>query len=156
MPITLLPVNPIQSLEITSETQMQQFGEKLAPHLQIGDLIILEGPLGAGKTRLAQSIGKGLLVKNEITSPTFVIAKNYLGRTPFIHADAYRLLDSPIGGLQDLDLDVENSVTVVEWGSDFAAQLNDQYLLITILIVEESKRELTVSSVGDRWRSFKL
>jgi len=156
VPITLLPVNPIQSLEITSETQMQQFGEKLAPHLQIGDLIILEGPLGAGKTRLAQSIGKGLLVKNEITSPTFVIAKNYLGRTPFIHADAYRLLDSPIGGLQDLDLDVENSVTVVEWGSDFAAQLNDQYLLITILIVEESKRELTVSSVGDRWRSFKL
>jgi tRNA A37 threonylcarbamoyladenosine biosynthesis protein TsaE len=58
--------------------------------------------------------------------------------------------------LQDLDLDVENSVTVVEWGSDFAAQLNDQYLLITISIVDESKRELTVSSVGDRWRSFKL
>ena len=80
----------------------------MAANFQIGDLIILEGPLGAGKTRLAQSIGKGLLVKNEITSPTFVIAKNYLGRTPFIHADAYRLLDSPIGGLQDLDLDVEN------------------------------------------------
>jgi tRNA threonylcarbamoyladenosine biosynthesis protein TsaE len=149
-------MNPIQSLEITSETQMQQFGEKLAPLLQIGDLIILEGPLGAGKTRLAQSIGKGLLVKSEITSPTFVIAKNYLGQTPFIHADAYRLLDSPIGGLQDLDLDVENSVTVVEWGSDFAAQLNDQYLLITISIVDENKRELTVTSVGDRWRSFKL
>ena len=105
---------------------MQQFGLKLAAHLQIGDLIILEGPLGVGKTRLAQSIGKGLLVKSEITSPTFVIAKNYLGRTPFIHADAYRLLDSPTGGLQDLDLDVENSVTVVEWGSDFAAHLNDQ------------------------------
>ncbi len=135
---------------------MHQFGEKLAPHLQIGDLIILEGPLGAGKTRLAQSIGKGLLVKNEITSPTFVIAKNYLGRTPFIHADAYRLLDSPIGGLQDLDLDVENSVTVVEWGSDFAAQLNDQYLLITILIVDDSKRELAISSVGERWKSFNL
>jgi tRNA threonylcarbamoyladenosine biosynthesis protein TsaE len=149
-------MNPIQSLEITSETQMQQFGEKLAPLLLIGDLIILEGPLGAGKTRLAQSIGKGLLVKSEITSPTFVIAKNYLGQTPFIHADAYRLLDSPIGGLQDLDLDVENSVTVVEWGSDFAAQLNDQYLLITISIIDENKRELTVTSVGDRWRSFKL
>jgi tRNA threonylcarbamoyladenosine biosynthesis protein TsaE len=149
-------MNPIQSLEITSETQMQQFGEKLAPLLQIGDLIILEGPLGAGKTRLAQSIGKGLLVKNEITSPTFVIAKNYLGRTPFIHADAYRLLDSPIGGLQDLDLDVENSVTVVEWGSDFAAQLNDQYLLITISIVDESKRKLTISSVGERWKNLNL
>ena len=149
-------MNPIQSLEITSETQMQQFGEKLAPLLQIGDLIILEGPLGAGKTRLAQSIGKGLLVKSEITSPTFVIAKNYLGRTPFIHADAYRLLDSPIGGLQDLDLDVENSVTVVEWGSDFAAQLNDQYLLITISIVDDSKRQLAISSVGERWKSFNL
>ena len=135
---------------------MHQFGEKLAPLLQIGDLIILEGPLGAGKTRLAQSIGKGLLVKSEITSPTFVIAKNYLGRTPFIHADAYRLLDSPIGGLQDLDLDTENSVTVVEWGKNFATQLNDQYLLITISIVDEGKRELMISSVGERWKSFNL
>jgi len=135
---------------------MQLFGLKLAPHLQIGDLIILEGPLGAGKTRLAQSIGKGLLVKSEITSPTFVIAKNYLGRTPFIHADAYRLLDSPIGGLQDLDLDTENSVTVVEWGKDFAAQLNDQYLLITISIVDDSKRQLAISSVGERWKNLNL
>ena len=135
---------------------MQQFGLKLAVNLQIGDLIILEGPLGAGKTRLAQSIGKGLSVKSEITSPTFVIAKNYQGRTPFIHADAYRLLDSPIGGLQDLDLDTENSVTVVEWGSDFAAQLNDQYLLITISIVDDSKRQLAISSVGERWKSFNL
>lgn len=135
---------------------MQQFGLKLAVHLQIGDLIILEGPLGAGKTRLAQSIGKGLLVKGEITSPTFVIAKNYLGRTPFIHADAYRLLDSPIGGLQDLDLDTDNSVTVVEWGKNFAEQLNDQYLLITISIIDELSRELIVSSIGERWKSFNL
>lgn len=133
---------------------MQQFGLKLATNLQIGDLIILEGPLGAGKTRLAQSIGKGLFVKSEITSPTFVIAKNYLGRIPFIHADAYRLLDSPIGGLQDLDLDTENSVTIVEWGKSFAEQLNDQYLLITISIVDDSKRQLAISSVGERWKSF--
>ena len=133
---------------------MHLFGEKLALLLQIGDLIILEGPLGVGKTRLAQSIGKGLLVKSEITSPTFVIAKNYLGRTPFIHADAYRLLDSPTGGLQDLDLDTENSVTVVEWGKNFAEQLNDQYLLISISIIDELSRELKVSSVGDRWKSF--
>jgi tRNA threonylcarbamoyladenosine biosynthesis protein TsaE len=133
---------------------MQQFGLKLAVNLQIGDLIILEGPLGAGKTRLAQSIGKGLSVKSEITSPTFVIAKNYQGRTPFIHADAYRLLDSPIGGLQDLDLDTENSVTIVEWGKSFAEQLNDQYLLITISIVDDSKRQLAISSVGERWKSF--
>ena len=135
---------------------MQQFGLKLAVNLQIGDLIILEGPLGAGKTRLAQSIGKGLSVKSEITSPTFVIAKNYQGRTPFIHADAYRLLDSPIGGLQDLDLDTENSVTVIEWGKNFAEQLNDQYLLITISIVDDSKRQLAISSVGERWKSFNL
>lgn len=135
---------------------MHLFGEKLALLLQIGDLIILEGPLGAGKTRLAQSIGKGLLVNSEITSPTFVIAKNYLGRTPFIHADAYRLLDSPTGGLQDLDLDTENSVTVVEWGKNFAKQLNDQYLLISISIVDEGKRSLTINSVGERWKSFNL
>ena len=149
-------MNPIQFFEISTEEQMQQFGLKLAANLQIGDLIILEGPLGAGKTRLAQSIGKGLLVKSEITSPTFVIAKNYLGRTPFIHADAYRLLDSPIGGLQDLDLDTENSVTVVEWGKNFAEQLNDQYLLITISILDELSRELKVSSVGERWKGFNL
>ena len=135
---------------------MQQFGLKWAANLQIGDLIILEGSLGAGKTRLAQSIGKGLLVNSEITSPTFVIAKNYLGRTPFIHADAYRLLDSPTGGLQDLDLDTENSVTVVEWGKNFAKQLNDQYLLISISIIDELRRELKVSSVGERWKSFNL
>jgi tRNA threonylcarbamoyladenosine biosynthesis protein TsaE len=149
-------VNPIQTVEISTEAQMQQFGLKLATNLQIGDLIILEGPLGAGKTRLAQSIGKGLSVKSEITSPTFVIAKNYQGRTPFIHADAYRLLDSPIGGLQDLDLDTENSVTVIEWGKNFAEQLNDQYLLITISIVDDSKRQLAISSVGERWKSFNL
>jgi tRNA threonylcarbamoyladenosine biosynthesis protein TsaE len=149
-------VNPTQSIEISSEEQMQQFGLKLAANFQIGDLIILEGPLGAGKTRLAQSIGKGLSVKSEITSPTFVIAKNYQGQTPFIHADAYRLLDSPTGGLQDLDLDTENSVTVVEWGKNFAKQLNDQYLLITISIIDELSRELKVSSVGDRWKSFNL
>jgi tRNA threonylcarbamoyladenosine biosynthesis protein TsaE len=147
-------VNPIQLVEISTEAQMQQFGLKLATNLQIGDLIILEGPLGAGKTRLAQSIGKGLSVKSEITSPTFVIAKNYQGRTPFIHADAYRLLDSPIGGLQDLDLDTENSITVVEWGKNFASQLNDQYLIITISIVDDSKRQLAISSVGERWKSF--
>ena len=135
---------------------MQQFGLKLAAHLQIGDLIILEGPLGAGKTWLAKSIGKGLSIKSEITSPTFVIAKNYLGRTPFIHADAYRLLDSRTGGLQDLDLDTENSVTVVEWGKNFAEQLNDQYLLITISIIDELSRELKVSSVGERWKGFNL
>ena len=135
---------------------MQLFGLKLAANFQIGDLIILEGPLGAGKTRLAQSIGKGLLVKSEITSPTFVIAKNYLGRTPFIHADAYRLLDSPTGGLQDLDLDIENSITVVEWGKNFAKQLNDQYLLISISIIDENKRELVLSSFGERWKKFTL
>lgn len=149
-------MNPIQFFEISTEEQMQQFGLKLAANLQIGDLIILEGPLGAGKTRLAQSIGKGLLVKSEITSPTFVIAKNYLGRTPFIHADAYRLLDSPTGGLQDLDLDIENSITVVEWGKNFAKQLNDQYLLITISIVDDSKRQLAISSVGERWKNLNL
>ena len=135
---------------------MQLFGLKLAANLQLGDLIILEGPLGAGKTRLAQSIGKGLLVKNQITSPTFVIAKNYLGRVPFIHADAYRLLDSPTGGLQDLDLDIENSITVVEWGKNFAKQLNDQYLLISISIIDENKRELVLSSFGERWKKFTL
>ena len=135
---------------------MQQCGLKLAANLQLGDLIILEGPLGAGKTRLAQSIGKGLLVKNQITSPTFVIAKNYLGRVPFIHADAYRLLDSPTGGLQDLDLDTENSVTVVEWGKNLAEQLNDQYLLISISIIDENKRELVLSSFGERWKKFTL
>lgn len=149
-------MNPIQTVEISTEAQMHLFGEKLALLLQIGDLIILEGPLGVGKTRLAQSIGKGLLVKSEITSPTFVIAKNYLGRTPFIHADAYRLLDSRTGGLQDLDLDTENSVTVVEWGKNFAKQINDQYLLITISIIDELSRELKVSSVGERWQGFNL
>jgi tRNA threonylcarbamoyladenosine biosynthesis protein TsaE len=152
-------VNPIQSVEIATEQQMQQFGEKLAPLLQIGDLIILDGPLGAGKTRLAQSIGKGLLVKSEITSPTFVIVKNYLGRIPFIHADAYRLLDSGIESFTDLDFEsyLPSSVFVVEWGSGFVTTLTDQYLDIKISNgATETSREVEITPIGQRWSGFKV
>lgn len=145
-----------QPIQVLSEEALQQFGVRLAAQLQIGDLIILEGPLGAGKTRLAQSIGKGLDISTAITSPTFVIAKNYFGKLPLVHVDAYRLLDAPATSLQDLDLDLENTVTIVEWGSDFAAQLNDQYLLIMISIVNENERKLTITSTGERWECLQI
>ena len=141
--------------QVNSVSEMHQLGAKIGTQLKPSDVVVLTGDLGAGKTVLTQGIASAFGVEN-VTSPTFVISRVYKGKPNFIHADAYRLLDSPIGGLQDLDLDVENSVTVVEWGKNFASQLNDQYLVITISIIDELSRELKVSSVGDRWKSFNL
>ena len=112
---------------------MFNLGTSLAVHLKAGDLILINGPLGAGKTILAQGIGKGLGI-DDITSPTFVISRTHKAVLPMIHVDAYRLIDTdnPNLYLDDLDLDVENSVTVVEWGGAESARLSEDRLEITI------------------------
>lgn len=110
-----------------------RYGTALAQVLSPGDLLILRGPLGAGKTTLVQGIGAGLGVTDPITSPTFVIARVHRdGRVPLLHADAYRL--SGIDELDDLDLDMdlEDAVTVVEWGEGIAEHLAEDYLLVNI------------------------
>lgn len=135
---------------------MVVLGEKIATLLRAGDLILVNGPLGAGKTVLAQGIAAGLGITG-VTSPTFVISRVHKGKLPFIHVDLYRLIDSenPNLYLDDLDLDTENSVTFIEWGAAESARLNDDRLEITIDPSQES-RQVKIKAVGARWSEFSL
>ena len=137
---------------------MHQLGAQIGAQLKSGDVIVLTGELGAGKTVLTQGIGSAFGVEN-ITSPTFVISRIHKGSPNFIHIDAYRLLDSGVNSFADLDFEsyLPNSVFVIEWGKDFVSQLSDQYLGIKISNTEnESERVLEINGVGQRWVGFKL
>ena len=135
---------------------MFNLGTSLAVQLKAGDLILLNGPLGAGKTVLAQGIGKGLGI-NDVTSPTFVISRVHKAPLPMIHVDAYRLLDTenPNLYIDDLDLDIENSVTIIEWGGAESARLSEDRLEIFIDRSEEIRR-VEITCVGKRWAGFTL
>ena len=131
-------------VHLESLEQMRTFAAALAEHLRAGDLLILTGNLGAGKTTFTQSLGKALDVAGRITSPTFVIAREHLSRTggpALVHVDAYRLADGE--ELEDLDLDSEldESITVVEWGAGMAEQLSNDHLDITITPVWDEDAE---------------
>jgi len=135
---------------------MFNLGTSLAVHLKAGDLILVKGPLGAGKTVLAQGIGKGLGI-DDITSPTFVISRTHKGVVPMIHVDAYRLIDTenPSLYLDDLDLDIENSVAVIEWGGAESARLSEDRLEISIDRTNEI-RQVEIKAIGARWNGFAL
>jgi tRNA threonylcarbamoyladenosine biosynthesis protein TsaE len=122
----------------------------LARYLKPGDLIILNGPLGAGKTALVQGIGTGLGVQGEITSPTFVIARVHRGPLPLVHVDAYRLDEFEIDDL-DLDASLEDSVTVVEWGTGKVEKLAESYLEIWIARRDDDTRLVELVGHGDDW-----
>jgi tRNA threonylcarbamoyladenosine biosynthesis protein TsaE len=112
-------------------------GEQLSRIVRAGDLVLLSGPLGAGKTAFAQGLGAGLGVRGAVTSPTFVIARVHSGgRVPLVHVDAYRLGDSPdlAGEIDGLDLDVtlDDAVTAVEWGEAVVHRLADDHLEVRI------------------------
>ena len=135
---------------------MFDLGISLSARLKAGDLVLINGPLGAGKTVLAQGIGKGLGI-DDITSPTFVISRTHKGILPMIHVDAYRLIDTenPSLYLDDLDLDIENSVTVVEWGGAESARLSEDRLEISIDRTNEI-RQVEIKAIGARWDGFAL
>ena len=135
---------------------MFDLGISLSVQLKAGDLVLINGPLGAGKTVLAQGIGKGLGI-DDITSPTFVISRTHKALLPMIHVDAYRLIDTenPNLYLDDLDLDTENSVTVVEWGGAESARLNEDRLEISIDRTNEI-RQVEIKAIGARWDGFAL
>ena len=135
---------------------MLDLGISLSTQLKAGDLILINGPLGAGKTVLAQGIGKGLGI-DDITSPTFVISRTHKAVLPMIHVDAYRLIDTenPSLYLDDLDLDIENSVTVVEWGGAESARLSEDRLEISIDRTNEI-RQVEIKALGARWDGFAL
>jgi tRNA threonylcarbamoyladenosine biosynthesis protein TsaE len=127
-----------ESLELVVPTaeEMRELGRELAASLEAGDLVLLTGDLGAGKTTLAQGIGAGLDVRGPITSPTFIIARVHrstVGGPPLVHVDAYRL--SGWDELEDLDLEasLDEAITVVEWGTGLAEGLADRRLEIEIL-----------------------
>ena len=135
---------------------MLDLGISLSTQLKAGDLILINGPLGAGKTVLAQGIGKGLGI-DDITSPTFVISRTHKGALPMIHVDAYRLIDTenPSLYLDDLDLDIEKSVTVVEWGGAESARLSEDRLEISIDRTNEI-RQVEIKAIGARWNGFAI
>ena len=145
-------------MKISTAQEMFGLGQQLGSQLRAGDLILLNGPLGAGKTVLVQGIGAALGF-NEVTSPTFVISRIHKGALSLIHVDAYRLLESGKAALylDDLDLDTprESAVTVIEWGGAESARLSDDRLEIEIDRTDD-QREVTIRAVGPRWSGFKL
>jgi tRNA threonylcarbamoyladenosine biosynthesis protein TsaE len=145
-------------IEISTAQDMHYLGARIGAQLKAGDLLLLNGDLGAGKTVLVQGIGQALGIAG-VTSPTFVISKCYEAALPLIHVDVYRLLDSGKAALflddLDLDSDRENSVTVIEWGGAESARLSDQRLEITIDRSEEVRR-VSFNCVGSRWSGFSV
>ena len=143
-------------ITIATPEAMHQLGLKISKQLRAGDLVLVNGPLGAGKTVLAQGVGAGLGVAG-ITSPTFVISRVHKAEIPFIHVDAYRLVDSenPNLYLDDLDLDIANSITLIEWGGAESARLSEDRLEITI-DRSSDERTVEIKAVGPRWAGFSL
>jgi tRNA threonylcarbamoyladenosine biosynthesis protein TsaE len=150
------PGRPPTTTRIATDAAMRDLGRQLAGLLRAGDLVILTGPLGAGKTTLVQGIGAGLGVRGPITSPTFVIARVHpvvSGSGPaLVHADAYRL--GSISEVDDLDLDTDAAaaVTVVEWGAGLAEGLAQDRLEISIEPDPDSDvRTVQLNGRGARW-----
>ena len=145
---------------INSVTAMKDLGTLLASQLRAGDIVVLKGSLGAGKTALTQGIGKYLGI-NDVSSPTFVISRSHKGTIPLIHVDAYRLLGTSTQNFEidDLDLDTarEGAITVIEWGEDVASRLHEDFLLVTIDFgSNENDRMVQFSGHGERWKGFTL
>jgi tRNA threonylcarbamoyladenosine biosynthesis protein TsaE len=147
---------------VATVEDMRALGERLAHVVRAGDLLVLSGDLGAGKTALTQGLGEGLGVRGPITSPTFVIARvhpSLVGGVPLIHVDAYRL--GTLAEVDDLDLDatLDESVTVVEWGGGMVEGLSDAHLDIVIRRPSDAADEtrlVTLTTVGQRWSDVDL
>lgn len=137
-----------RTLTLPTAADTRALGERLGGLLRAGDLVLLGGPLGAGKTALVQGIGAGMGVQGRIASPTFVLARVHparaVGRPALVHVDAYRL--ASLAEVDDLDLDVDaaESVTVVEWGAGLAERLADARLDVTLTRAPDSEQRTVV------------
>ena len=146
------------SVRLPTAMATADLGRRLAGILRPGDLVVLAGELGAGKTTFAQGLGAALQVRGEVMSPTFVIARvhpSLVGGPDLVHVDAYRL--GSLAEVDDLDLDasLEQSVTVVEWGSGKVEGLSEERLLVELVRAEggtrDESRTATVTGIGLRW-----
>jgi tRNA threonylcarbamoyladenosine biosynthesis protein TsaE len=140
------------SVDVPDAAAMRTLGRRLAAVLGAGDLVVLAGSLGSGKTTLTQGIGAGLGVRGPVTSPTFVIARVHPGAVPLVHVDAYRL--GSLAEVADLDLEasLDESVTVVEWGSGLVEGLSDDRLEVTLTrLGDDETRSVEIRPVGPRW-----
>lgn len=161
-------MSSVVSLVETPE-HMHALGVALGKQLRAGDLLVLTGPLGAGKTTLTRGIGQGLNVRGPVTSPTFVLARTHpslADGAPLVHVDAYRL--SSALELDDLDIDFARSIVVVEWGAGLLDGITDSWLDVTIarpegavageLDADETvePRTITLTGHGDRWADLSV
>ncbi|MEO8850531.1 MAG: tRNA (adenosine(37)-N6)-threonylcarbamoyltransferase complex ATPase subunit type 1 TsaE [Allobranchiibius sp.] len=145
-------MNAEVALIFSTAEALQEWGAGLGSLLQAGDLLILTGGLGAGKTTLTQGIARGLGVRGPITSPTFVISRTHpslVAGPPLVHVDAYRLDGAAELDDIDLDTDLESAVTIVEWGSGIAESLSEQRLELELS--GEGARAVVLRAFGDRF-----
>ena len=144
--IQLHSANPADTLAI---------GRRLAGLLQPGDVVLLEGRLGVGKTLFAAGIAEGLGVSERLTSPSFVLVKMYQGFLPLVHADVYRL--GTTGEFADLELPAvaHDGVLLVEWGNVVSKGVPDDHLLVQLVIRNNDARDITLLPYG-AWRSRPL
>lgn len=151
---------------IDTADEMHEFGAAMAARLRAGDLLVLDGPLGAGKTTFTRGLGEALGIRGTVTSPTFVLARTHpsvVGGPALVHVDAYRLGDAR--ELDDLDIDYANSVVVVEWGAGMLDGVSESWLELTLQrptgagpeaagsaeLDGDEPRVVTVRGFGPRW-----
>jgi len=144
-------------LPLPDASATRALGARIGGLLRAGDLVVLTGGLGAGKTTLTQGLGEALGVRGPITSPTFVIARvhpSLVGGPPLVHVDAYRLGGALELDALDLDASVEDGVTVVEWGQGLAEDLSENRLEVVLDVDPATEvRTVTVTGLGGRWTS---
>lgn len=141
-------------MRVSTAEEMHELGLRLGALLRAGDLVILDGPLGAGKTTLARGIGEGMQVRGPITSPTFVIARQHpslVAGPPLVHVDAYR-----VDSWEELDdlgfgFGLEEVVTVAEWAAGRMEGMSTDRLTVHIARAEDDVREVVIQTAGSRW-----
>ncbi len=156
-----LPQRAVWELEAFSRSEEETiaWGERLAETVRPGDLIIISGELGTGKTRLVQGIARGLGVEERVTSPTFALVREYQGRLPLYHVDLYRLEAGDLPGLGLEEYAASDGVTCIEWGEKALAEpgvTGKEMLLVEMSWLDESLRSLRIRALGEKWESRAL